>query len=75
MQDRRIPQFGEVFLQRTAGPYIRVNRIDFRMSATCLLIPPIAATQRTCRHFRVVPPPVMGRFWQVKKVRLPRHRA
>jgi hypothetical protein len=30
MQDRR-RQFDEIFLQRTAGPYIRVNRIDLAM--------------------------------------------
>ena len=36
MQDRR-RQFDEIFLQRTAGPYIRVNRDRDGMLAVSLL--------------------------------------
>ena len=38
MQDR-LPQLHETLLQRTAGPYIRVNRVDPAMSVTCPLYP------------------------------------
>src|SRR5260370_16278155 len=34
MQDRR-RQFDEIFLQRAAGPYIRVNRVEFDISPAC----------------------------------------
>ena len=38
MQDRS-RQFDEIFLQRTAGPYIKVNRVDSLLAAACPLFP------------------------------------
>jgi hypothetical protein len=39
MQDRR-RQFDEIFLQRTAGPYIRVNRVVLPLCRLLPVLPP-----------------------------------
>src|ERR1700686_4714076 len=45
MQDRH-RQFDEIFLQRTAGPYIRVNRVTLAVSRSL----PVYTQLRTCRR-------------------------
>ena len=54
MQDR-YRQLDEILLLRTAGPYIRVIRVDFAISARMSGYPPLTTKQRTSRIGRFVP--------------------
>ena len=51
MQDRTSANSMKVLLQRTAGPYMWVNRVDSAMSALRPLYPLIAAIEQTFWDF------------------------
>jgi hypothetical protein len=59
MQDRR-RQFDEIFLQRTAGPYIGVKNGPQGAFAVSPLIPSTPDIQRPRRHVGFVPNPEVG---------------
>jgi hypothetical protein len=54
MQDR-IYRIVEIFLHRTAGPYIRVNRVDFAVPVPCPVYPLTADMKASARFGRKWP--------------------
>jgi hypothetical protein len=62
MQDRR-RQFDEIFLQRAAGPYIRVKTGKAQWEYMFSALPLRADIAQSSRHVRFVPILLQKSFW------------